>query len=77
MQMAASSLREKVIPGLDHCVNFQSIYDVEELELSHNPTITAFNECGYHPTDEDLDVKLPVTVKAQNLQLEDVVPSSR
>ena len=33
MQMAASALREKVIPGVDHSVNFPSVYDVEELEL--------------------------------------------
>ena len=77
MQMAASALREKVIPGADHSVDFPSTYDVEELDISNNHTITAFKESAYHPTDEELDVKLPVTMKAQDVLLEDLVPSSR
>ena len=53
MQMTASTLREKVIPGVDHSVDFPSTYDVEELDASNNSTITAFHESAYHPTDEE------------------------
>ena len=77
MPIAASALREKVIPGVDHSVDFPSTYDVEELTLSNNCTITPFNESAYHPADEDLDVKLPATMKGQDVQLEDLIPSSR
>ena len=65
-----------MIPGVDHSVDFPSTYNVEELDLSHTPTITADNESAYHHTDEDLDVKLPATMKAQDVLLEDLVPTS-
>ena len=39
--------------------------------------MTAFNKSAYHPTDEELDVELPATMKAQDILLEDLVPSSR
>ena len=65
-----------MIPGVDHSVDFPSTYDVEELDLPHNPTITADNESAYHPTDKDLNVKLPATMKAQDVLLEDLVPTS-
>ena len=71
-QLAASALREKVIPGVDHSVDFPSAYDVEELDLSNNHTITAFNKSVY----QELDAKLPATMKAQDILLEDLVPSS-
>ena len=76
IQTAASAMMGKVIPGVDHIVDFPPTYDVEELDLSHNPTITADNNSAYHPTDEDLDVKLPSTMKAQDVLLEDFVPTS-
>ena len=77
MQTAPSALREKVIPGVDHSVDFPSTYDVEELDVSNNHITTAFNESAYHPAVEELDVKLPATMKAQDVPLEDLVPSSR
>ena len=46
-----------MISGVDHSVDFPSTYDVEELDLSNNPTITAFNESANHPMDEDSDMK--------------------
>ena len=52
-----------MIPGVDYSVDFPSTYDVEELDLSHNPIITAENGSEYHPTDKDLDVKLPATAQ--------------
>ena len=63
-----------MIPGDDHSEDSPSTYDVEELDLSHNPTITADNLSAYHPTDEDLDVKLPATTKVHDVLLEDLVP---
>ena len=39
--------------------------------------IAAVNESAYNPTIEELDVKLPATKKAQDVLLEDLVPSSR
>ena len=65
-----------MIPGVDHSVDFPSTYNVEDLDLSHTPTITADNESAYHHADEDLDVKLPATMKAQDVLLEDLVPTS-
>ena len=50
------------------------IYDVEELDVSNYHTITAGNESAYHPTVEELDVKLPATMNAQDVLLEDLVP---
>ena len=49
---------------------------MKELDLSHNPTITDNNKSAYHSTDEDLNVKLPATTKAQDVLLEDLVPTS-
>ena len=69
MQMAALALREKVIPGVDHSVDLPSTYDVEELGVSNSHTISAFNESAYHPTVEELDVKLPASMKAQDILL--------
>ena len=68
-----------VIEPLDIAVqqDFASIYDIEELDVSNNCTITAVKEPVYHPTVEELDVKLPVTKKAQDVLLEDLVHSSR
>ena len=63
MQTVASALREKVFPGVDHSVNFPSTYEVEELDLSHNPTLAADNNSACHATDEELDVRLPATKK--------------
>ena len=77
LQMAALALRGKVIPGVDHGVELPSIYDVEEYNVSNNCTIAAVNESAYNPTVEELDVKLPATMKAQDVLLEDLVPSSR
>ena len=62
--------------GVDHSVDFPSTYEVEELDLSHNPTITADNNSACNPAGEDLDVKLPVTTKTENVLLEDLVPTS-
>ena len=62
--------------GVDHSVDFPSTYEVEELDLSHNPTITADNNSTCHPANEDLDVKLPVTTKTDDVLLEDLVPTS-
>ena len=69
MQMAALALREKVIPGVDHSVDLPSTYDVEEFGVSNSHTISAFNESAYHPTVEELDVKLPASMKAQDILL--------
>ena len=77
LHKAASALREKVIPGVDHSVDFPSIYDVEELDVSNNRTITAVHESAYNPAIEELDERLPATKKAQDELLEDLVPSSR
>ena len=74
---AALALREKVIPGVDNCVDIPSIYDIEEWDISNNQTMTAVNESVYNPVIEELDVKLPATKKAQDVLLEDHVPSSR
>ena len=76
-QPTDAALREEVIPGVDHSVDFPSFYDVEELDVSYNWTITAVNESAYNPTIEELDVKLPATKKAQDVLLEDLVPCSR
>ena len=46
---AASAVREKVICGVDHSVDLPSIYDVDEMGVSNNQTITAVNESAYHP----------------------------
>ena len=75
-QTVASSLRAKVYPGVDHTVNFQSTYEVEEFDHSHNPTILVNNNSACHPTDEDLDVKLPATTKADDVLLEDLIPTT-
>ena len=42
-----------MIPGVDHNVDFPSIYDVEELDVSNNQTITAVNESAYNPAIEE------------------------
>ena len=59
LQTAASPLREKVIPGVDHSMDFPSIYAIEELDVLNNWTTTAVNESACNPTIEELDVKLP------------------
>ena len=57
-------------------MDITSIYDVEDMDVSNKQTITAVNESAYNPAIEELDVKLPATKKAQDVQLEDLVPSS-
>ena len=66
-----------MIPGVDHGLDFPSIYDIEEWDVANNWTITAVNESAYNPAIEELDVKVPATKKAQDVQLEDHAPSSR
>ena len=46
------------------------------MDLSHNPTITAHNNSACHPTDEEFNVKLPATTKADDILLDDLVPTS-
>ena len=41
-----------------------------------NQTITAVKGSTYHPAIEELEVKPPATKKAQDVPLEDLVPSS-
>ena len=36
---AASAVREEVSPGLDHSVDFPSIYDIEDMDVLTNWTI--------------------------------------
>ena len=71
----ASAVREKVIWGVDHNVDFPSVYDVDEMDFSNNQTITAVKDSTY-PASEELDLKPPATKKAQGVLLEDLVPSS-
>ena len=71
-----SAVREKVIHGVDHNVDFPSIYDVEDMDVSNNQTIIAVNESTYNPTIQELDVKPPATKKAQDVLLEDLATSS-
>ena len=75
-EIVASAVREKVIHGVDHNVDFPSIYDVDEMDDSNNQTITAVKNSTYHPASEELDVKSPATKKVQDVVLEDLVPSS-
>ena len=77
LHKTALALRGKVIPGVDDSVDFPSIYDVEELDVSNNQTKTVVNESACNYAIEELDVKLPETQKAQNVLLEDLVPCSR
>ena len=46
------------------------------MDISNNWTITVANESAYNPTIEELDVKLPASKKAQDVLLEDIVPST-
>ena len=55
---AALAVRGKVIPGVDHSVDFPSIYDIEDMDVSNNWTTTAVNESAYNAATEELDVKL-------------------
>ena len=73
---ASSAVREKVIHGVDHNADFPSTYDVDEMDVSNNLTITAVKDSMYHAAIEELEVKPPATKKAQDVLLEDLVPSS-
>ena len=65
-----------MIHGVDHNVDYPSIYDVDKMDASNNQTITAVKDSTYHPAIEELEVKPPTTKKAQDVLLEDLVPSS-
>ena len=75
-QTLDSPLRGKVFTAVDHTVDFPPMYEVEEFDHSHNPTNSMDNNAACHPTDEDLDVKLPATTKADDVLLEDLVPNT-
>ena len=66
-----------MILGVHHSVDFPSIYDIEDMDVSNNQKIKAVNESAYNPAIEELDVKLPATKKVLDVLLEDLVPSSR
>ena len=68
----ASAVREKVIHGVHHNVDFPSMNDVDEMDVF----ITAVTDSTYHPAGEDLDVKPQATKKVQDVVLGDPVPSS-
>ena len=59
----ASAVREKVIRGVDHNVDFQSIYDIDKMDVLNNQTITAVKDSTYHPASEEMDVKPQATKK--------------
>ena len=59
-----------------HSVDFPLNYEVEQLDLSRNPTITDDTNSACHPADEDLDVKLLGTTKTDDILLEDLFPTS-
>ena len=62
----------KVIHQDDHNVDLLSIYDVDNIDVSNNQTITTVNNSTYHPPSEELHMKPPATTKKQDVVLEDI-----
>ena len=47
----------QVIHLVDHNIDFPSIYDVDNVDVSNNQTVTVMNNSIYHPASDELCVK--------------------
>ena len=56
---------------VDHNINFPTIYDVDNIDVSNNLTVPVMNDSIYHPASDGLDVKPPTIKKQQVVVLED------
>ena len=57
-------------------MEFPSTDEDQELDFQHNPKIAINNNSASHPANEDLDVKLPTSMKRDDMVLDDLSHTS-
>ena len=69
-QAVAYAVLQRDSSGLDNVTEFPSTDEEHELDFPHNPTITINNNSASLPANEDLDMKLPASMKMDDLMLD-------